>query len=132
MAWTKDLLLGIEEIDQQHQMLFDCLARLEHAVTMDERWSAVHFGLVQLSDFVRIHFTVEETLLRLHGYPDLEAHIAEHRRFAIALGTFKEESIRGDVSGDMVEFLRNWLTNHIGKTDTAYVPHLRTAAIARS
>lgn len=132
MGWTDKLLTGIHEIDQQHQVLFDVVARLEQAVTAEEKWSAVHFALVELSSFVSIHFTVEEALMRLHGYPDLDSHIAAHSVFAADLAEIKQHSIRQDVSTEMTTMLKNWLVSHIGVVDKAYVPHLLAAAIVNT
>lgn len=132
MGWTDKLLTGIHEIDQQHQVLFDVVARLEQAVTADEKWSAVHFALVELTRFVDVHFAVEEALLRMHGYPDLDAHIAAHRAFSADLAEIKKHSIRQDVSTEMTNMLRSWLVGHIGVVDKAYVPYLRIAAIVNT
>ncbi|MDK9704507.1 MAG: bacteriohemerythrin [Sulfuritalea sp.] len=123
------MLTGIHEIDQQHQVLFDALARLEQAVTSDDKWSAVHFALVELTGFVNVHFAVEEALMRLHGYPDLEAHIAAHRAFSADLVEIKQMSIREDVSREMTAMLKDWLVRHIGVADKDYVPHLRRATV---
>jgi hemerythrin len=129
MGWTDNLLTGIHEIDQQHQVLFDVLAQLEQAVTTEDKWSAVHFALVELNSFVKVHFAVEEALMRLHGYPDLEAHIAAHRAFTADLVEIKQHSIRKDVSTEMTAMLHAWLVHHIGVVDKAYVPYLRAGKI---
>lgn len=131
-GWTDSLLTGINEIDAQHQVLFDVAARLNQAVTSEDKWSAVHFALDELTDFVHVHFTVEEALLRLHGYPAIDAHIAEHRKFSADLARIKQHSIRDDVSAEMTALVKNWLVNHIGITDKAYVPYLRTAPVVSS
>ena len=130
MGWTDSLLTGIKEIDEQHQVLFDVIERLEQAVTSEDKWSAVHYALVELDNFVKIHFAVEEALMRLHDYPDLDAHIGAHRAFTVALAEIKQHSIRQDVSGEMTKLLRDWLVGHIGGMDKAYVPKLRTAPVA--
>lgn len=130
MGWTDNLLTGIHEIDLQHQVLFDVVARLEQAVSSDDKWSAVHFALVELNGFVNIHFAVEEALMRLHAYPDLEAHIAAHAAFSAGLAEIKQRSIREDVSASMTNMLKEWLVGHIGVVDKQYVSHLRTAAVA--
>lgn len=132
MSWTDSLLTGIDEIDEQHQVLFDVLARLELAVSSEDKWSAVHFAIVELTNFMNIHFAVEEALLRLHGYPDLDAHIAAHRAFSVDLAKIKQHSIRQDVSDEMMVLVKTWLVEHIGVVDKAYVPHLRTAAVVKS
>ena len=132
MSWTDSLLTGIDEIDAQHQVLFDVLARLELAVSTEDKWSAVHFAIVELTNFMNIHFAVEEALLRLHGYPELDAHIAAHRAFSADLAEIKQHSIRQDVSDEMMVLVRTWLVEHIGEVDKAYVPHLRTAPVVKS
>jgi len=132
MGWTDNLFTGIHEIDLQHQVLFDVVARLEQAVTLDDKWSAVHFALVELTNFVNVHFAVEEALMRLHCYPGLEPHIADHKMFSTVLAEIKKHSIREEVSAEMTKWLNHWLVNHIGVTDHAYVPHLRTAAIVNT
>jgi len=132
MGWTDNLLTGIHEIDQQHQVLFDILAQLEQAVTTEDKWSAVHFALVELNSFVKVHFAVEEALMRLHGYPELEAHIAAHRAFSADLVEIKQHSIRKDVSTEMTAMLNAWLVHHIGVVDKAYVPYLRAGRISTS
>jgi hemerythrin len=129
MGWTDSLLTGIHEIDEQHKILFEVVERLDQAVTSEDKWSAVHYALVELENFVKVHFAVEEALMRLHGYPDLDAHIGTHRAFAAALADIKKHSIRKDVSDDMTQLLRTWLVNHIGKADKAYVPALRNSRI---
>ena len=132
MSWTDSLLTGINEIDQQHQVLFDVLARLELAVSSEDKWSAVHFAIVDLTNYINVHFAVEEALMRMHGYPELDAHIAAHRAFSTDLADIKQHSIRQDVSDEMLLMVRNWLVEHIGVVDKAYVPHLRTAAVVKS
>lgn len=118
-----DFLLGIKEIDDQHGTLFDCILHIEEAVSREERWSAVHYSLVQLTDFARIHFSVEECLMRILGYPELESHVLEHRQFGRKLDELRDRSVKDDISDEMVNFLRSWLTGHILKSDQAYVRH---------
>lgn len=129
MGLTPDLLTGIDEIDQQHQVLFNCLTSLEQAVTDDKNWSAVHFAIDEMWDFARIHFAVEEAVMRMHAFPGYAAHATEHRAFVTELNAIRKKSLHDDVGHDMIHFLRRWLVNHIGKTDKQYVSHLLTARV---
>ena len=123
MGWTDALLTGIKEIDEQHKVMFDVIAQLEQAVSAEDKWSAVHFALVELTSYVNIHFAVEEALLRLHDYPELNAHIASHRAFSPALADIKKHSIREDVSDAMTTLVKPGRAQQIGKEDISYVPH---------
>jgi hemerythrin len=79
MGLSEELLTGIQEIDEQHETLFNILEKLQGVVEGGDNWSVVYFALSELVQFARSHFVLEEALMRLHGYPDLEQHIAEHR-----------------------------------------------------
>lgn len=129
MSLADELLTGIQEIDEQHETLFDTLETLANVVAAGDGWSAAYFAINELTQFARTHFVVEEALMRLHNYPDIEKHIAEHRMFTAHLGQLEQQAVRRDVSSQIIEFVRQWLINHIGQSDQAYVSHLRTAAV---
>ena len=85
MSLADELLTGIQEIDEQHETLFDTLETLENVVEAGDGWSAAYFALSELVQFTRTHFALEEALMRLHNYTDIEKHIPEHRMFTANL-----------------------------------------------
>jgi len=125
MKWRKEFSVGIEEIDDQHKVLADCVTLIEHTVIGRERWSAVHSALIRTADFARIHFAVEESLMRIHAYHGLEQHIVEHRRFSNTLEKLQVKSLTTDVSEEMIAFLRGWLEQHVPTHDQPYAAHFR-------
>ena len=134
MNWKDEFSVGIPEIDQQHMVIVECIALVEQAVaerTEKARWSAVHSAVGRLADYVRIHFAVEESLMRIHNYPGLEKHAQEHLKFSHDLMALQKKSLDTDVSEEMVAFLSNWLLEHIAGSDKAYASYLPTAGVAR-
>lgn len=125
--WHSDYSVGIDEIDDQHKMLIECITGLENSIEGgDEKqsWTAIHYAIVQLSDYTRIHFSVEESLMRIFDYPDRDAHIAQHRMFVTYLRDAERKSITHDIGQDqIVSFLRNWLLTHILSDDKKYASH---------
>jgi len=123
-TWKNEYSVGIDEIDEQHKGLVNCIANLEKSIeSVDEkqRWTAVHYAVVQLSDYTRIHFAVEESLMRVLGYPQRDAHLAQHRVFTSFLENVQRKSITHDISEDeIVGFLRDWLLTHIVHEDKKY------------
>ena len=111
-------------LDAQHKAIFQWLAELENAAA-DRRTLLGAYAIARLKSHVREHFAAEEALLKSAGYPHLVEHMAEHAAFRTRLGELQLKSITHDVSLDTVELLKEWLTNHIAKTDMAYVPYLR-------
>ena len=124
IEWTPSLSTGIELLDDHHKELFQWLAELESAAA-DERTLFGVYAITRLKHYVRAHFSAEEAMMREAGYPDVAAHIAEHTAFRTRLAELQLKSIGQDVSADTVGFLKDWLTNHIAKTDMAYVPCLK-------
>jgi hemerythrin len=124
MEWKSEYSVGIPEIDEQHKQLFACIDRLESAGDEQQRELAVYFVIDELKDYVRIHFTVEEIVMRLFDYPGLEAHVAEHREFAARLIALGKIELTHDVHSQAGKFLREWLLQHIMVTDKKYAAFL--------
>ena len=95
MSLADELLTGIQEIDEQHEILFDTLETLKNVVAAGDGWSAAYFALSELLQFTRTHFTVEEALMRLHNYLDIEKHIAEHQMFTAHLSLLSSKRFSG-------------------------------------
>jgi hemerythrin len=124
IEWTPALSTGNEVLDEQHKAIFRWLAELESAAA-DERTLFGAYAITRLKSYTRNHFAAEEALMRASSYPGLEKHIAEHETFRTRLTELHRESIGADISADTVTFLTDWLTNHIAKSDMAYVPYLK-------
>ncbi len=131
MQWSEEFSIGIAEIDQQHMILVDCISLIEEAVTTQARWSAVHASLGRLSDFVRIHFAVEESLMRILECPEHERHAEQHRQFSYQLMALQEKALKHDVSAEMVGLLSRWLRDHITSSDKHYASYLRALSEQR-
>lgn len=131
MLWKEEYALGIAEIDSQHQNLFRLFDFITESIRLKERWSHTHFGLVQLRDYARMHFAVEEALMRLFGWPETDEHGIEHQHFFIRLDEIERRSLTENISGEMVAFLEGWLTGHIMITDKAYARHILSGAPIR-
>ena len=116
--------IGIPEIDAQHKQLFDCIDWLEAAGDDRQRELAVYYVMDELRDYVRIHFSVEEVVMRLFDYPERDKHAAEHRMFAARLETFEATELKHDVHSEAGKFLREWLVNHIQGSDQRYADFL--------
>ena len=123
MQWSEELSLGIAEIDQHHMILVDCISLIEEAVSAQTPWSAVHASFDRLADFARIHFAVEESVMRILQYPRLDGHAEQHRQFSYDLMALQEKSLKNHVSQDMIAFLGKWWQDHILASDKLYASY---------
>lgn len=121
--------IGIAEIDAQHRELFDILAKLEKYSGKGYSYEAARDILSQLANYANVHFAIEESLMRMHAYPDLIPHVAEHQRLRKQLAEFQQRLLDADITTQLHKFIEAWLANHIDVTDRRYVPHLLDSKI---
>jgi hemerythrin-like metal-binding protein len=79
-----------------------------------------------------VHFAHEERLMRAHGYPGLDAHLAEHRALTEKVVAFQSEFENGKalMTVQLLNFLKDWLQHHIAESDQKYAPFLKERAVA--
>ncbi|MCX7174056.1 MAG: bacteriohemerythrin [Proteobacteria bacterium] len=124
MKWTQALATGHELIDEQHRGLFHCLEELETATTEQRTLLAV-YSITRLKHYVREHFETEEAVMKQCKFPKFKEHIAEHENFRTKMAALQGKAVILDVSAEMVEFLADWLINHVAESDLEYAPYLR-------
>ena len=127
MTFGPDLETGIQEIDQQHRKLVAMVNRLHRAIKSGEGQAALGEILNELVAYTDYHFKTEEYYFDKFGYPEGELHKEIHRKLTAKVLEFKEKFEKGEatLSYDLLNFLKDWLVNHIGKTDKKYAPFLR-------
>jgi hemerythrin len=121
--------IGIAEIDAQHRELFSLLAEMERHSGSGYTYDAVRDVLGRLTNYANVHFAIEESLMRMLGYPDILAHAAEHQRFRKQLADFQQRLLDADIAAQLHQFMAAWLKNHIDVTDRRYVPHFLASKI---
>ncbi len=128
ISWSDDLSVGIEEIDEQHKVLVGLLNELNQAIRERHGNEVCIEILDRLVDYTRIHFAVEESLMRIFEYPDYENHKAEHEELVEEVLSMRREVVEDErkVSFKLLHFLKMWLTQHIMDSDKEYSQHFLT------
>jgi len=130
--WSNNYSVAIGSVDAQHQNLFAIARELHGAMAAGEGKAALGRVLDRLVRYTAAHFAHEERLMRLHDYPDLAAHKAEHDALTRRVVQFQQDFHSGRVamSVELLHFLKAWLEKHIQGTDMKYAPHLKERAVA--
>lgn len=127
IIWSEELSVGIDSIDQQHQILIGLINDLNTAMAKGEANAMIGDILLSLADYTRLHFSYEEKLFEQHDYPNTRKHKRQHCELIDQISALKERfetELSGSVGLEIMQFLKNWLTNHIMKTDKAYSEYL--------
>jgi hemerythrin len=128
MEWKDEYSLGIAEIDEQHKSLLQGFSVVEQTLRDGRGWADTHYAIVELTTLAIRHFSFEEALMRLFGYPHLDDHEHGHRYFFIRLEEIERQALRASAESEMVEFLREWLTRHILGDDRGYAAYILSGA----
>lgn len=120
--WSDELSVGIQELDEQHKVLVGLVNELHDALLHRKGSAVTGTILARLSEYTRLHFVVEESLMRLLGYPFYEQHKEEHETLTAQLEEIKHKFAlkKHSVSLELMQFLKLWLTKHIMETDKRY------------
>lgn len=122
IPWNDNYKVNIQEIDNQHKGLFMLLNGLHDSMMAGKAKDELDDVLDHLVDYTKKHFAAEEKLMVKFAYPDYDKHKLEHDSFVQKVDHFKEEIGAGKriISAEILTFLRDWLVNHILKTDKEY------------
>lgn len=133
LPWSDELSVGIQEIDEQHKVLVNLFNELHDAIWHKKGNDAVAHTLKALADYTRTHFMVEESLMRILGYPEYEEHKGDHEKLINQLHELEEKVSAGHhaISFELLHFLRNWLTHHIMEGDRRYAPYFLECGVQR-
>lgn len=121
-----DYTVGLRRFDEEHRRLAELLNQLHVAMVERRDRSLAHELLGRFQKEARIHFESEEAALKETGYPDQEAHFAGHTDLLQELRELEQRYLGGSLSAlVMLDFLKNWLVQHIKVSDRKYTAHLR-------
>jgi hemerythrin len=131
MVWSDKLSVGIRSIDAQHGILIDTVNELHDAMLKGQANSLTEPLLRNLVAYTRDHFSAEEALMAQANYPELAEHRAKHRDLTKKVESYIERFARGDIrlSVHLLNFLRDWLTNHFQREDRAYSTCMNASGI---
>ncbi len=109
-------------MDLEHRKFFEMLNRLHEAMQSGSGRQLYDKILLELASYTRSHFRSEEAMLARRGYPELPGHQQLHRRFTARVQELENKLAAGErvLSIELLEFLRDWLSDHILGADARY------------
>jgi hemerythrin len=123
MMWKDEYALGIQEIDNQHKSLLEFITEFEKAVEGRAHWNTVLPLIARVSEFVKFHFAVEESLMQMVAYPRFVAHRAEHL-FITAQFAFLEQRVRRqEMNAELLPLVHACLFRHSIDSDQPFAAY---------
>ncbi len=130
IEWNSDLSVNVAEIDKEHKKLVGLVNELHEAMKSGKGKEVLGKILTELEEYTKTHFSHEEEILGKHGYPAIFSHKKEHQNLISAVQEYKKKGEAGNLfTLEISKFLKDWLTNHILKTDKNYSSFLNSKGI---
>lgn len=126
IPWEEKYSVGNPNIDRQHQKLVKLVNTLHEALRNGKGIEYTGSVLNDLAAYTKYHFSSEEGYMEHVNYPGLEEHREKHRKMTQQVKNLQERFANGEnLTMEVMNFLKNWLTLHILKTDKQYTPYLQ-------
>lgn len=124
IVWSSEYETGVEDIDEQHQILVNTINEASQKLGEDASVESLETITRDLLSYALYHFEEEEEMMQKYDYKayslnEYESHMKQHRDFSAKVVAIRESIKEGNpiCKDELIEFLTNWLINHINKTD---------------
>ena len=131
LEWDDSFSTGVSKFDQQHRKLFDMVNELADAMQQKKSKEAIGRVLNGLAEYTVNHFADEERSFAQSRYPEENSHKELHKKLVDQVVELIGKFNTGEtlLTQDVINFLQDWLVNHIKGTDKKYGQHLNKNGI---
>ncbi len=131
IAWSDSLSVGVAEIDGQHQKLVQLINGLHDHMIQGDAKDIMEKVLDRVIQYTVMHFQTEEKLMKTHGYPSSPKHMQEHADLTSHAVELQQKLKSGNarITMETMVFLKDWLQNHILKTDKLFGAYLNSKGV---
>ena len=131
IEWDNTLSVGISSIDDQHKQLIALLNELNEAMKQGKAKEILSTVLKEVIDYTAYHFSTEEKYMDQVQFAGAFTHRIEHKKLVDkALNLHKEvDAGKLMVTIEVMNFLQNWVTDHILGTDKKYTEAFQAQGI---
>jgi methyl-accepting chemotaxis protein/hemerythrin len=126
IEWDASYAIGVDRFDNAHKILFSMINELSDAMQNKKSKDAIGHVLKSLAEYTSNHFADEERCFAQTNYPEEALHKALHKKLLDQVSGLITTFKAGEplIAQDVIDFLNNWLINHIKSADKSYAPHL--------
>lgn len=125
IIWNENLRTRIPTIDEQHQLLFELINKLNKFKTTKKDFYEVLFDL---QAYVSVHFQTEEKYMECLSYPGLANHKACHDKFIDDCEAKIKESHTTEnfmnLAEELVIFVEEWIQEHYTNEDVKMAKYI--------
>lgn len=121
-TFTKDCMIGVPEIDKEHERLFELLGEADAALKQENGTVEAALALInELKQYAVTHFAHEEAYMESINDPELPRQRREHAAFVEKVNHYSfadvTEKNAKKIGVELLQYLSRWLMGHILGSD---------------
>ncbi len=122
LDWNSSLSVDVSAMDDEHKKLITLINNLNEAMKLGKTKDEMDRVFNELARYTQSHFASEERYMEKIGYPGAAQQKKEHAELMTQVAAFKADYDAGKamISVKLMGFLRDWVRNHIQKSDKQY------------
>jgi hemerythrin len=122
IQWEESFSTGIKQFDDHHRHLVVLLNTTYDNIICEAPYESLGGILDELVDYTIFHFGAEEAWFVANSYSKLSEHKREHENFFQKILVLQDDfhKRKVSISLDVLNLLKNWLRDHILKSDADY------------
>lgn len=134
LVWTNEISVQVKSMDDQHRTLVDLVNQLSDAMRVGKGNDLLVPILASLIKYTKVHFAAEERLMQMHKFPQFAPHKAAHEALTKQVLELQQkvEAGKAMLSVSLLNFLKDWLINHIKGMDQEYGRFIAGKGVAAS
>lgn len=122
ITWSDEFSVSNQEIDEQHKKWLEIINELHDTLMQgkpEDLSQITGKTFKAMEDYVKIHFSSEEEIMRKIKYPGLPEHKVIHEKFMARIVRYRKDFESGNMvlNSDIMKILTNWLQDHILNED---------------
>ena len=118
-------IVGIPEIDAQHEEITELVKSLQEVIADKDQWSLIHPTLKRLHHLLVTHFAYEESFMAMINSADLPQHRKMHKGM---LKLFGDYTVHPPAPGDyeyLGKLVREKVLGHVMEHDVSMAESVR-------
>jgi len=126
VRWDPSMSVAVAAFDEHHRKLIGLINTLYVNMESGEGDEVLMATLNELINYTDYHFSAEQEAFRTYGYPESDEHRQQHESLLTKARELRDGFRDGHavLSNEVLDFLQDWVTNHILKTDRRYAGFL--------
>jgi len=123
IKWGDKYSVDISMIDEEHKKLIGILNKAVFAKEHNDNPEEIKEVLGEMVEYSHKHFSTEEACMIKFNFPEYQSHRNEHLDFTDKTIASNNKLVRGyyQIANELLEYLKQWLANHIQVTDRQYI-----------